>query len=82
MGRQDVPDGDPFTTVIGQYDNWYPCPDTATVDHHLVELAPRIGQAGRRSPKLAEAYRADMDLLLDRRSWLSMLEEESASEAA
>ncbi|MDT7622292.1 MAG: hypothetical protein QOF99_3193, partial [Pseudonocardiales bacterium] len=50
MGRQDVPDGDPFTTVIGQYDNWYPCPDTATVDHHLVELARRIGQAGRRSP--------------------------------
>jgi hypothetical protein len=82
MGRQDAPDGDPFTTVIGQNDNWYPCPDTATVDRHLHELAHRIGQAGRRFPKLTEAYRSDMDLLLDRRSWLSMLEEESAGEAA
>jgi hypothetical protein len=82
MGQQDVPDGDPFTTVIGQNDNWYLCPDTATVDRHLVELARRIGQADRRFPKLATAYRADMDLLLDRRSWLSLLEEESASEAA
>jgi len=72
MGRNDVPaDGDPFTTVIGKNDSWYPCPDTASVDRHIVELARRIGHAKRKYPELAKAYRADIDLLLDRRNWLA-----------
>ncbi|HWN35629.1 MAG TPA: hypothetical protein VNP03_22950 [Pseudonocardia sp.] len=73
MGRHNIPaDGDPFTTVIGKNDSWYPCPDTATVDRHIVELARRIGQAKRKYPELARAYRADIDLLLDRRNWLAV----------
>jgi hypothetical protein len=73
MGRHNIPaDGDPFTTVIGKNDSWYPCPDTATVDRHIVELARRIGQAKRKYPELAKAYRADIDLLLDRRNWLAL----------
>jgi len=75
MGRHNIPaDGDPFTTVIGKNDSWYPCPDTASVDRHIVELARRIGHAKRKYPELAKAYRADIDLLLDRRSWLTLTE--------
>lgn len=79
MGRHNTTaDGDPFTTVIGQNDSWYPCPDTASVDRHIVELARRIGHAKRKYPELAKAYRADIDLLLDRRHWLSLTEREAA----
>ena len=83
MGRHHIPaDGDPFTTVIGKNDSWYPCPDTASVDRHIVELARRIGHAKRKYPELAKAYRADIDLLLDRRSWLALAEREAAEQSA
>jgi hypothetical protein len=82
MGRHNIPaDGDPFTTVIGKNDSWYPCPDTASVDRHIVELARRIGHAKRKYPELAKAYRADIDLLLDRRSWLALTERKAAEQS-
>ena len=83
MGRHNIPaDGDPFTTVIGKNDSWYPCPDTASVDRHIVELARRIGHAKRKYPELAKAYRADIDLLLDRRSWLTLTERKDTERKA
>lgn len=83
MGRHNIPaDGDPFTTVIGKNDSWYPCPDTASVDRHIAELARRIGHAKRKYPELAKAYRADIDLLLDRRSWLTLTERNAAEQSA
>ncbi|HEX4252500.1 MAG TPA: hypothetical protein VH008_31860 [Pseudonocardia sp.] len=74
-------DGDPFTTVIGKNDSWYPCPDTASVDRHIVELSRRIGHARRKYPELAKSYRADIDLLLDRRNWLAVTERRNAERA-
>lgn len=61
---------DPVTTVIGTGGTPYPCPDVVALDGHIVALAKRIGHANPRFPALVREFRADIDLLLDRRRWL------------
>lgn len=50
----------------------YDCPDLAAVDTWLADLSFRIRSAPK-LPNLLAQYRADSDLLLDRRLWLEML---------
>lgn len=47
----------------------YHCGCLAEVDAHLADLAVRIRKA-HALPRLVEAYRADLDALLDRRAFL------------
>lgn len=69
MGRLCTPGPnlDPAVTVYGSTP--YNAPDIATIDLHLAGLVARIGKA-HALPRLVEIYRADMDLLLDRRAFL------------
>lgn len=69
MGRLCTPGPnlDPATTVFGSTP--FNCPDIRTIDLHLLGLIARIEKA-HALPRLVEIYRADMDLLLDRRSYL------------
>lgn len=53
----------------------YPCPDLAALDEHMSALSGRIGHAERNLPYLVAVFRADMDLLLDRRLWLALTTE-------
>jgi hypothetical protein len=52
----------------------YHCPNVATVDLHLAELARRVASAAR-LPKLVAKYRADIDRLLEHRLFLSDIAE-------
>ena len=52
----------------------YHCPDVATVDRHLTELARRVAHAAK-LPKLVAKYRADIDRLLEHRLFLSDIAE-------
>lgn len=65
-----APDPDPLTTVSGLNGTPYPCPDIAAVDRHIGELSHRIRQVSHIFPELVAGYRAEIDLLLDRRAWL------------
>lgn len=63
---------DPAHVVEGQSDGRrYYCPTIAALDAHIVELRARMGIVGRRFPKLVEDWAADIDLLLDHRSFMT-----------
>ena len=61
---------DPLRCVQGTRGR-YDCPDLASVDRHLAVLRRRI-DAGARSPDTAAGCRTDIDLLLERRAWLTL----------
>ena len=61
---------DPLRVVHGTRDGSYDCPDLATLDQHIVSLRRRIGRLGQVTA--ADICRADIDRLLDRRSWLTL----------
>lgn len=57
-----------MTQLRGTGGVMYPADDVAQVDQHLRRLAVRISRAMTDElPQLAAIYRADIDLLLDRR---------------
>jgi hypothetical protein len=60
---------DPLRTVHGTNDR-YDCPDLAVLDHHIVCLRRRIGRLGH--VPAADVCRADIDRLLEHRSWLTL----------
>ena len=59
---------DPYTCVIGARGVVYECTSLAEIDAHLERLVAAIKSAG--APNSIAAYRADIDLLLGRRSYL------------
>ena len=61
---------DPLNQVHGSV-QIYDCPDTAAIDVFLIQLSYSAAKA-RKLPKLVAQYRADQDLLLERRLWLQM----------
>jgi hypothetical protein len=63
---------DPLTTVVGPHGTTYSCPDLLTLDGHLAALCVRLRNATPQFPSLAEAFRADIDCLLERRHWLRL----------
>jgi hypothetical protein len=60
--------------VKGTRNQRYDCPDLATLDRHITRLRHRVTTIGSRSPEGVAACRADIDLLLDRRAWLTLLD--------
>ena len=60
---------DPLRTVHGT-NGRYDCPDVAALDHHIGSLQRRIAHLGH--VPAADVCRADIDQLLDRRSWLTL----------
>jgi hypothetical protein len=66
----DTSGHDPLTTVFGAESATYSCPDLAAVDVHLGRLCQRLELASPRFPVLVDLFRAEIDLLLDRRWWL------------
>ena len=75
-GAQDAPPLafvrllDPLRSVRGVLAR-YDCPDLAALDRHIAALGRRIAAA--RSPAAVDAARVDVDRLLDRRTWLTLL---------
>lgn len=63
---------DPLRLVHGTGSDRYDCPDLAALDRHINQLRHRIARLGGQMPAAAEAHRADIDRLLDRRSWLTL----------
>jgi hypothetical protein len=63
---------DPLRMVQGTRNQRYDCPDLATLDRHITRLRHRVTTLGSRSPEGVAACRADIDLLLDRRAWLTL----------
>ena len=63
---------DPLRLVHGTRSDRYDCPDLATLDRHITHLRRRIARLGGQVPDVAEACRADIDRLLDHRSWLTL----------
>lgn len=63
---------DPLVTVDGLNGTRYSCPDLASVDAHLDGLRRRIESARGRFPGLVATYLREIDLLLDRRTWLAL----------
>ena len=62
---------DPLRVVDGTRNGRYDCPDVAALDRHLDRLRRRIADLAGRSPA-ADDCRADIDRLLDRRTWLTL----------
>ena len=62
---------DPLRSVQGTHAR-YDCPDLASVDRHLEALRRRMSTGAARGPDVADACRADIDRLLDRRAWLAL----------
>jgi hypothetical protein len=73
MSRLLRPPPDEAVVVRGT-EQTYECPDLAAVDVHLKDLSSRVAKAGSRFPKLTAAYRADQDLLLARRQFLTAMQ--------
>lgn len=48
----------------------YHCPDLVSVDDHIRDLQVRIAHATTAPGNLAAQFRADIDRLLDRRSYM------------
>jgi hypothetical protein len=65
-----APDTD-AVTLIGKQGNRYVCPDIAAVDRYLADLSERTRHLKSRFPELARVFRADIDLLLERRTALA-----------
>jgi hypothetical protein len=55
--------------VAGQ-DASYHCPDAEAVQRHIVAIRARIAKAGDHAPITVAKLQADVDLLLDRWSYL------------
>jgi hypothetical protein len=68
------PNLDPAETVIGIRAKYH-CPDLAAIDSHLRNLTNRLRAIGAGAPKLAAEYRADIDLLLGRRLYMTSMDE-------
>jgi hypothetical protein len=65
---------DPLRVVHGTRNDRYDCPDLAALDHHITSLRRRIDRLIGQGADVcrAEICRADIDRLLDRRSWLTL----------
>jgi hypothetical protein len=63
---------DPLRLVHGIRSDRYDCPDLAALDQHINRLRRRITRLDGHMPGVADDYRADIDRLLDRRSWLTL----------
>ena len=63
---------DPLRVVDGTRSGRYDCPDVAALDRHISRLRRHIAKVGDRVPEVADGCRADIDRLLDRRSWLTL----------
>ena len=63
---------DPLRMVQGTRNERYDCPDLAALDRHIIHLRRRIIGLESRDPDIADDYRADIDRLLDRRSWVTL----------
>jgi hypothetical protein len=63
---------DPLRVVDGTRNGRYDCPDVAALDRHLDRLRHRLTDLVGRSPDAADDCRADIDRLLDRRTWLTL----------
>lgn len=61
---------DPLYSQVQGCVRLYDCPDIASVDGYLAELARSAGRTT--FPKLLAQYKIDQDLLLDRRLWLEL----------
>lgn len=61
---------DPLRSVHGTRNDHYDCPDLAALDRHIHCLRRRIVRLG--TVGAADTCRADIDRLLDRRSWLTL----------
>jgi hypothetical protein len=61
---------DPLRTVHGTRSDRYDCPDLAALDQHIRCLRRRIARLG--DVAAAGVCRADIDRLLDHRSWLTL----------
>lgn len=51
----------------------YHCPDLISVDNHIRDLQVRIAAATNAPGNLVKQYKADIDVLLDRRSYLVLM---------
>jgi len=58
-------------TLIGKQGNRYLCPDIAAVDGYLADLSQRTRHLKSKFPEQARVFRADIDLLLERRTALA-----------
>jgi hypothetical protein len=65
---------DPAETVTGVRCRYH-CPDLESVDRHLRYLSSGLHSLGDRAPKLVDQYRHDLDLLLARRLYLTMMDD-------
>jgi hypothetical protein len=63
---------DPLRVVDGTRNARYDCPDLAALDRHITRLRRHVADLGDRLPDVANGCRADIDRLLDRRSWLTL----------
>lgn len=72
---------DPLRLVHGTGNDRYDCPDLVALDGHLDRLRRRLAGLDGRNISRADAYRADVDRLLDRRSWLMLSACEPSSPA-
>ena len=63
---------DPMRVVDGTRNGRYDCPDVVALDRHLDRLRRHIADLSGRNPDAADDCRADIDRLLDRRSWLTL----------
>ncbi|HVW44839.1 MAG TPA: hypothetical protein VHC18_26170 [Amycolatopsis sp.] len=61
-----------FIAVTGCSGTPYLCPDISVVDHHIARLYRRIEHTAVWRHEVLQEFWADIDLLLDRRSWLEM----------
>jgi hypothetical protein len=61
-----------FTVVVGTRGTEYLCPDVAAVDEHIAGLYMQIEDNRRWLPNLVDELWADIDLLLERRMFLSL----------
>ena len=62
---------DPLRVVHGTDHDRYDCPDLAALDRHISRLRRRITDLDGQI-LATDRYRADIDRLLDRRSWLTL----------
>ena len=61
-----------FSVVVGTRGTEYTCPDVAAVDEHIAGLYKQIEENRPWLPNLVDELWADIDLLLERRMFLSL----------